>query len=82
MDLLASELPAMLGYLALAVILAVGVLLTVLAQRARRNYVRRHARRGCGICRLRLTLEEQQAADADVDAWLDFPQSGRREARS
>lgn len=76
MDTLASELPAVLGYLALAVILAVGVVITILAQRARRNYVRRHARRGCGICRLRLTLEEQQAADADVDAWLDYPTAG------
>lgn len=79
MDTITSELPALLGYLALAVVLALGVLVTVLAQRARRNARVRHARRGCAICRLRLDTEAaDRAAQADVDAWLDYPQGGTR----
>lgn len=75
-----SELPAVLGYLALAVVLALGVLVTVLAQRARRNARIRCARRGCAICRLRLDTDAaaQREAQADVDAWLDYPQAGNR----
>lgn len=61
MDTITTELPAVLGYLALAVVLALGVLVTVLAQRARRNYVIRHARRGCRICQLRLEVEREGA---------------------
>lgn len=80
MDTITSELPALLGYLALAVILALGVLVTVLAQRARRNARIRHARRGCAICRLRLDTDRAalDRAQADVDAWLDYPQGGTR----
>lgn len=61
MDTISSELPAVLGYLALAIVLALGVLVTVLAQRARRNYIARHARRGCRICQLRIELEREAA---------------------
>lgn len=80
MDTITSELPAVLGYLALAVVLAIGALVTVLAQRARRNARVRHARRGCAICRLRLETDQaaQREAQADVDAWLDYPQAGQR----
>lgn len=62
MDTITSELPAVLGYLALAAVLGLFVLVTYLSSSdaiatRRRNRVVRHARRGCEVCRLRLAAE-------------------------
>ena len=88
MDLIRTEGPALLGYLALAGVLAVFVFITYLAssecrdRRARNRAARqrRHAAAGCDVCRLRLDTDAaaQREAQADVDAWLDYPQAGNR----
>lgn len=76
MDLLATEGPILLGYAALAAILGILALIVVLAdpatraRRARNRAARRarHIAAGCSVCATR--------ADADVDAWLDYPTAG------
>jgi len=89
-DLIRTEGPALLGYLALAGVLAVFTFVTYLAssecrdRRARNRLARqhRHAAAGCDVCRLRLLVEdgrrEAQAAQLDADAFLDFPTGGPR----
>lgn len=62
MDLLVTEGPALLGYLAFTAIVGLATLLTylnsseVVATR-RRNRQVRHARAGCVVCRLELDTE-------------------------
>lgn len=56
MDLLATEGPALLGYLAFAAIVGLATFLTYLSSSEvievrRRNRAIRHARRGCVPCR-------------------------------
>ena len=82
-DLIRTEGPALLGYLALAGVLAVFVFITYLASnecrdrraRNRAARVRRHAAAGCEPCRLRLLVEdgrrqlaEREAQAAQLDA--------------
>lgn len=68
MDLIRTEGPALLGYLALAGVLAVFVFATYLSSsecrdrraRNRAARVRRHAAAGCEVCRIRLIIEDGQ----------------------
>lgn len=50
----------MVGYLAFAAVVTAATLAAdpVYRSRRRRNRVLRHARHGCGVCRLRLDLEK------------------------
>lgn len=78
-DLIRTEGPALLGYLALAGVLAVFAFVTYLAssecrdRRARNRAARRrrHAAAGCEVCRIRLLIEDGQrtiAGRAALDA--------------
>lgn len=77
-DLIRTEGPALLGYLALAGVLAVFVFVTYLASsecrdrraRNRAARIRRHAAAGCEVCRLRLLVAagNEQLAKADAQA--------------
>lgn len=69
-DLIRTEGPALLGYLALAGVLAACVFITYLSSsecqdrraRNRRARAERHAAKGCRVCYLRLaTLDAQEA---------------------
>ena len=76
MDLIRTEGPALLGYLALAGVLAVFVFITYLAssecrdRRARNRAARqrRHAAAGCDVCRLRLLVEDGRREAARLEA--------------
>lgn len=87
-SLITTEGPLILGYLTLALVLGVGTIVVGLLDAKthatrRRNRVIRHARAGCSVCRATLRidalgshlalLEAEDVAEADVDAWLDYP---------
>lgn len=82
MDLISTEGPILLGYLALAAVVAAGgfvMLLLEPAVRARRARnrtarIRRHAAAGCQVCIIRYHVEAgraQLAANAARDEQLD-----------
>lgn len=70
MDLIATEGPALLGYLAFAAIVGALTFLTYLSSnecrdrraRNRRARAERHAASGCRVCYLRLAELDRQAA--------------------
>lgn len=74
MDTITSELPALGGYavVVLGILALAGI--QAVAQRAHRNAVKRRARRRVA----ELAAQHTPAAQADVDAWLDYPQGGTR----
>lgn len=76
MDLISTEGPILLGYLALAAVVAAGGFVMLLLEpatrdRRRRNRlarVRRHAAAGCDVCRLRLLVEDGRREVARLEA--------------